>query len=327
MLIISLQILKLVLLVVVGILIVKMKILPKEGMNVLSKLLINVTLPILTFFSITSFQLTGAILRDGAVIILFGIVIQVLNLLIGLGLAKKLKLDELRKNVYSAQFMIGNTVYLAFPLATALYGETGLIYAIIYYLISLLFIWTLGIYLFNKHQIKNIREIGKSLVNPCTIAFFLGIIALVLRIDTAMNKWPLFNATYTYIKEAIYPLGETTMSLSMVFIGLIIGQYSLRAVLSIFRNRSIVLLTLAKMILVPIVIMATSTVLSGIASQVAMSVIVIEALMPASTITVAIAKEHGSDYKFAMEIAILTTVVAVLTIPLLLQLYHQFFII
>ncbi|PKM67392.1 MAG: hypothetical protein CVU95_06685 [Firmicutes bacterium HGW-Firmicutes-2] len=320
--IIIIQISKLILLVLVGVYARKLKIIPEEGIAILSKLLIHITLPILTFFSITSYKLPENIFRDGFFIICMGVIIQLFSLFTGKIIAKKLKLDRVKKNVYAAQLMIGNTVYLAFPLMTDLFGNIGLIYAIVYYLVSLTFIWTIGVYLFNKDEMKNIRHIFKSLVNPCTIAFALGVIALILRIDIAMDKWVLFRNTYQFMYDTFYPLGNTTMSLSMVFIGLIIGQMEFKQILGIFKDRSVQILVLVKLIVIPGFFLLVLLFAKEIASEIAIAVIFIETLMPASTVTVAIAKENGSDYTYAMEIAIATTIICLITIPVMLRLYQ-----
>lgn len=320
------QLSKLVLLVLVGVLAKKLNIIPKQGTAVLSKLLIYITLPILTFFSITSYRLPSNILSDGLYIIGFAIVLHLLSVTAGRFLARKFKLPEVKKNVYSAQIMIGNTVYLAFPLMTAFYGETGLIYAIVYYLVSLTFIWTLGVYLFNKHQIKHIGQVLRSLINPCTISFLLGVTALLLRIDVWMDMMPWFAATYDFLYDTLYPLGSTTMSISMFFIGLIIGQMKLRDIMKIFYDKSMVVLVVTKMILLPLVVGGLAYLTKNFASSIAFGVVLIETLMPASTITVAIASENGSDYQYAMEIAIATTVVSALTIPLMLGVFEMIYL-
>ncbi|PKM54604.1 MAG: hypothetical protein CVV00_07450 [Firmicutes bacterium HGW-Firmicutes-5] len=319
------QISKLILLVLVGVYARKLKIIPEEGIAILSKLLINITLPILTFFSITSYKLPDDIFRDGFFIICMAVFIQLFSLFAGKIIAKILKLGRVKKNVYAAQLMIGNTVYLAFPLMTELFGRIGLIYAIIYYLVSLTFIWTIGVYLFNKDEMKNVRQIFKSLINPCTIAFALGIIALILRIDIAMEKWDLFNRSYQFMYDTFYPLGNTTMSLSMVFIGLIIGQMKFKQIVGIFKDRSVQLLVLVKLILIPSFFLIVLIFAREFATEIAIAVIFIETLMPASTVTVAIAKENGSDYTYAMEIAIATTVICLITIPVMLRLYQVVF--
>ncbi len=152
---------------------------------------------------------------------------------------------------------------------TAFYSETGLIYAIVYYLISLSFIWTLGVYLFNKHQIKNIKQVFGSLVNPCTIAFVLGILALILRIDKAIENIGWFGTTYNYLYETLYPLGSSTMSISMVFIGLIIGQMKLGDILRIFSSKQMLTLVGIKMVVIPLVIGGLVYVTKSLASSIA----------------------------------------------------------
>lgn len=316
------QISKLIMLIGVGVFARKKGILNDDSTHVLSRIMLNITLPILTFFSITSYRLPKGILKEGAFIVGLALAVILVSFFVGKLLGHVLNLPDVRKNVYAAQLMIGNTVFLAFPLMQTLFGEIGLIYAIIYYLVSLTFIWTLGVYLFNKHEIKNFNQIIHSLINPCTVAFLLGLGALILRIDMLIEKSTLFGDGYTFLYETLYPLGNTTMSLSMLFIGSIIGKMELKKMVTIFRDKSILIFTITKMILIPLLFLFFLRIVGDQFSQVAKAVIFIETLMPASTITVAIAKENKSDYQYAMEIAIVTTIVCILTIPLLLWAYE-----
>lgn len=109
----------------------------------------------------------------------------------------------------------------------------------------------------------------------------------------------------------------------MVFIGLIIGQMKLGDILRIFSSKQMLTLVGIKMVVIPLVIGGLVYVTKSLASSIAVGgVVLIETLMPASTITVAIARENGSDYQYAMEIAIATTVISVLSIPLMLGLFE-----
>lgn len=316
------QIALLIIPIILGLIAKKTHILNDQATNNLSKLVVNITLPIMTFFALTQYNFPVFIWKDGIIIILFGIAIHMISFLFGQILSNRLKLDPKKANVFITQLMIGNTAFFAFPIMRSLFGEIGLLYAIIYYLVSIIFIWTLGVYLFNRHHLSNKKDIIKPLLNPCTIAIILGFIMKAINFDYLVNGSIVLANSYNLLYKALSPVGEMTFSLSMIFIGLILGDFSLKRFLAIFTQWPIIILVSIKLFIIPILFITLFYFYTFSLTTIASTVIVIETLMPASTITVAIAKEYDADYKYAMEIAVVTTVISIITIPLLLGLFQ-----
>lgn len=317
------QIGMLVLLTLIGLYAKKKEILPENASQTVSKIIVNITLPILTVLSLTKYRFPSSIWADGLAIIGFAIAIHLLAYSAGVIALTRLQLTAKKRNVFLAQLIIGNTVFLAFPLMKSLFGDTGLVYALIYYLVSSTFIWTLGVYLFNKHHISNKKEIFKSLLNPCTIAFAIGILAIVLDIDSLMNGNPEVKRIYDYIYSTFSPVGDMTVALSMIFIGLTMANIDFKQLTRILKDKSIWILVGIKLLIVPLIMMGLLIVLPLEISLIAITVILLESAMPSSTITVAIASEYGADYQYALEIAVVTTVVSIISIPFIILIFNQ----
>ncbi|WP_105614695.1 AEC family transporter [Vallitalea okinawensis] len=317
------QIGMLVLLTLIGMYAKKKKILPENASQTISKIIVNITLPILTVLSLTKYKFPSSIWTDGLAIIGFAIAIHLLAYSTGVLALTRLQLTAKKRNVFLAQLIIGNTVFLAFPLMQSLFGDTGLVYALIYYLVSSTFIWTLGVYLFNKHHISNKREIFKSLLNPCTIAFAIGILAIVLDIDSLMSSNPEVKGIYDYIYLTFSPVGDMTVALSMIFIGLTMANIDFKQLTKILKDKSIWILVGIKLLIIPFIMMGFLVLLPLEISLIAITVILLESAMPSSTITVAIASEYGADYQYALEIAVVTTVAAIISIPVIILIFNQ----
>lgn len=315
------------LLTLIGLFAKKKKILPENASQTISKIIVNITLPILTVLSLTKYKFPSSIWADGLAIIGFAIAIHLLAYGIGILILKRLQLTDKKRNVFLAQLIIGNTVFLAFPLMKSLFGDTGLVYALIYYLVSSTFIWTLGVYLFNKHHISNKKDILKSLLNPCTIAFVIGIIAILLDIDSLMSSNPAVKGIYDYLYQTFSPVGDMTVALSMIFIGLTMANIDFKRLIKILKDKSIWSLVGVKLLVIPFIMMGILIFLPMEISLIAMTVILLESAMPSSTITVAIASEYGADYQYALEIAVVTTVAAIMSIPIIILVFNQFILI
>lgn len=311
------------LLTLIGLIAKKKRILPENASSTISKIIVNITLPILTLLSLTKYKFSDSIWGDGLAIIGFAVFIHLLSYGIGVIITKRLQLADKKTNVYKAQLMIANTVFLAFPLMKSLFGDTGLVYALIYYLVSSTFIWTLGVYLFNKHHVSNKKDIVKSLLNPCTVAFAIGLFAIFIDFDGLMNSIPEVKGAYDYLYQTFSPVGDMTVALSMIFIGLTMANIDFKRLVMILKDRSIWSLVVIKLLAIPFIIMFVLVYWPIKISLVAATVILLESAMPSSTITVAIASEYGADYEYALEIAVMTTVMAIISIPILIIIFNQ----
>jgi hypothetical protein len=116
-------------------------------------------------------------------------------------------------------------------------------------------------------------------------------------------------------------LGDSTISLSMLYIGSIMFYSRFKGLL---KSKEVYLLAINKLIIIPIIILF---IFSGVITlfperidKMVISVLVIMASMPAMANVVIIAKIFGADDQLATANVFVSTIISLITLPLILLL-------
>ncbi len=307
MIIIIEQILKLSILAILGILAVKLKFLKLDYAEGISKLLIKITIPLLVFTTFSKFDISSVSIINFFIVIVFSIISTLILYILSLSGVKIFKLDERNAPLHKVQTMFGNVVFLGFPLLNSLFpGGEGLIYAALFQLGHDAVLWTLGIVIIKNNKNNNIFKEIKHLLNPVTISFILGVVFMFLKIpipDIIFN--PLFN------------LGHTTIYISMIYVGIILTKADY---VSLLKNKRSYFLSLNKLLIGPLIVLGIIFMLSLIGINIdktAAIVIVLQTAMPCMIIISVLAQEFGLNVKQSVENIFVTSVLSILTLPLL----------
>ncbi len=308
------QIIVLGILVVIGFIATKFKIITNEIKDGIARIIVKITMPLLIFTSISSLNLTADMVKNGIAVLIFAFISLLLLYGCGILSSKLLGIKGTTQNVYIAHMMFGNVIFLGFPLFQALYPDgQGIFYAVFFNIASDTLLWTLGVYLLSKHTDSNDSKGLRRLANPNTIAFIIGLLTLLsgLKIPVAA-------------KQALSGLGQTTIYLSMLFIGAALAGISLKG---IYKRYSIFVLNIIKMIVAPIVIVlilnfVNTTFGLGI-SDVAKTVLGLQVAMPAMATVAVLANDYKSDYIYAAENVFVSTVLSLITLPLVFYIFGR----
>lgn len=291
-------------LIAIGALGVKRKIISSEMKNNLAKIILDISLPFLIFTTFTSLDYDPTLIRNG--LLLFGLTFVNLFFLylVGSLTSRLLKLAHPQKVVHSLHTMLGNSAFLGFPLLDALFpGGLGIFYAAIFHLATTSVTFTFGIYKLSDGAQKG----GwKSLANLNSAAMVLGVVALVFSI-----KIP------TIIAIPFEILGNTTSPLAMVYIGAMLASIQIRGIL--FR-KSILVLSVTKLVLIPMILavllMALMHIMGFSISKTVFFVLMLQTAMPCQTIMVVLSHKYEADYMLAGVNLFATTLLSIFSLPL-----------
>lgn len=303
------------------------KYLPDNAGVVLSRIVIKLTAPILIVCTMASKSFTGKDFSNGIWIYGFGLSFLLLAYFISLFASKQMGIEGATVNVYQMLSMFGNVMFLAYPLFTTLtsvFGDKGLIYAIFFNLANDTLLWTLGIYLVNRHKTSNWKSNLKHLVNGNTIAFSIGLACIIFNLQYFVNKFPIVKGIYNIAFDTFSPLGNTTIYLSMVFIGLILSEVRINSMKELVKRYRIFVLAFLKLLLVPILAATVFFILGQRIDSIVKSTVVLQLAMPCGTIVAALASQYDSDYKFATEAVFISTLLGIVTLPLIVTIIRMF---
>lgn len=300
------QIAVLAILVIIGVAATKAKIITESVKNGIADIVFDVTLPLLIITTFARIDITTEIIRNSGLVFLFTYISLGIMYIAGDIFAKVSRLKGNQRAVFINHHMFGNIVFLGFPLMDALFpGGEGLLYAAIYQLASNSIMWTFGVWVFLKGKGGNRREVWKNMLNPNTIAFFIGLLLMFLRI-----KMP------DILYEPLHGLGKSTIYLSMLYIGAMLTYTSVKGTL---RKPHVFILTFNKLLLVPAIIAITVYALAfwlfPSFGEISRKVLILQASMPAMATIVVMAKKFGSDDTLATENVFVSTLVSMISIP------------
>jgi predicted permease len=319
------QIVILVILGSLGYIFVRTGYLPQNTGQYLSRLVIRVTAPALLITNMASYEFTLQTLKDGFWIVIIFCAISLLGFPVGAIFARIFKLEGATANIFKTHCITGNVGYLAVPLLNNIYGSKGLIYANFSGITTELLIWTVGIYLVNRHSNKSAKDNLKHLINPGIIAFLTGIFLSVINIkQIAENNivvWEIYDIFY----KTLNPLGNITLYLVMLFIGMSIAEAGEGGIVKILKNKHSYILSLYKLLVMPgIAFLATILAGAGLSSF-AKTIVVLTLAMPCASVIPVLAAQYGSDYKFATNNVVISTILSMLTLPVVMYIVERLF--
>ncbi|MCB2298428.1 AEC family transporter [Clostridium tagluense] len=263
----------------------------------LSELLLNITLP---FMIVTSFNIKyeATMVSNAQKILIYSFLIH-----IGLIFISKIlffKFPSNKQQVFRFVTIFCNVGFMGYPVLESIYGGVGVFYAAIFNIPFNLLVWTVGVMLYTGE--KDFKSVRKAIANPAIIAVFIGIILFVFSIRLPLP-----------IENSLKLVGSTTTPISMIIVGSMLAEMKFK---NIFSDISIYYATVVRLLIVPMLIYVVLKFLK--VDELLLNICVILQAMPAAVITAIIAEKHGGDSLLASQCVFITTMVSVITIPIVI---------
>jgi hypothetical protein len=295
-------------LVIIGLVVSGLKIITPVTKDFLARIIFNITLPAMLFTNFSRIDLTPRLLGNSLLCLILSVAVLFFMLAIGWVTSGILRLKPGDSGIFRIHSMLGNIMYLGFPVIYSLFGNEGLLYASIFALVSNILMWTVGVMTISSGRERSFAENLKHVLNPNSIAIVAGFVLFLFSF-----KIPKI------LLDPISGLGASNTYLSMLYIGSVIFFASIRKMIG---NKSIYFIALNKMILVPLVLVGiffllNSTLAVKIDTMV-ISVLVMQAAMPCMVNVVILANYLGEDDNLATANVFLTTILSIVTLPLIL---------
>ena len=287
------------LLIVLGFIIKKCKLITKEGSKQLSDILLILVTPCVVIkayqvdfeFELASGLLTAFI----AATVINAVSILVSKLIFGRSRTPRGQIDQ-----YCAAY--SNCGFMAIPLLEAVLGAEGVFYGSAYLAVFNILNWTHGIYIYTQDR-KSLSH-KKILINPGVIGVVIGLALFFARIR-------LPGVLYTAVD---YMAGLNT-PLAMLLLGVFLADVNFSTAL---KNGRLYLVSFVRLVLVPVIgILLLKLPFVGAAVAVA---VLIPAACPSATAAALFAAKYDLDAGYASEIVALNTLMSIVTIPLIVAL-------
>ena len=278
----------------IGFFLRKQNIVTPEIRKGLSTLLINVVLPCTVIISFMNDSVVNSdLLMTCFIAVVISAIIQTVSIIASKFLFQKYEKTD--ANVLSYGMIVSNSAFIGIPIIQSIYGSEAVMFTSVFQIPIIVTMWTIGLALFkpidHKHALKSVIK------NPSVVAVMIGFVIMLTGI-----KFPLF------ITKTVSSIASCTTAISMFVVGSILAEIEWN---NLFEKK-VLLYCAIRLIIYPFLVLTflnVPTLIKAIA--------VIMTGMPAGSTTAILAEQYGCDAKFAAKLILVSTVLSVITIPIL----------
>jgi predicted permease len=278
-----------------------------ETITVMSRLVIQISIPAMMLSSVMStFTREDIVAMGPSLLAPLGSIIFLYCL--SVPVAAAFKVPQSRRGVFRAHFAFSNTIFVGIPVNVALFGEQAAPYVTLYYLANTSIFWTIGVYFIRRDNAAErapvfSRKTLSQIFSPSVVCFLIALFFVAFEIGIP-----------SFIMSGLKYTAALTTPLAILIIGVTLKPGALRRI-----DRELVLILIARFLLAPaaIVFLMGKMELPGLMQK----VFLITAAMPVMTQIALIAKAYGADHENAGITATVTTTVSLFAIPVYMVLF------
>ena len=298
------QIAELFLMILMGYIIVKTGLLKGEDRKVISKIVFSLVIPCVI---INAFQVdyTSEKVKELLLVFAASVLLQVILLAAVWGAGKVLKLNE----VEATSIYYSNSGNLIVPLVTFILGKEWVLYGCVFMSVQLVFLWTHGK---NTISREGKWDWKKIVFNVNMISVFAGVVLFFTKI-----RLP------EIVDQALSSVGSMIGPASMIVTGMLIAEMNLR---NIFENVKVYFISFLRLVVIPVISLAILKI-SGLVNihpdgKKLLLIVFLAVITPSASTITQMCQVYGNDSKYASAINVMTTLLSIITMPLMVLLYQ-----
>lgn len=298
------QIIQLFIMILMGFIIVKANLLKAEDSKILSVIVLYLVIPCVI---INAFQVdyTPQTVKGLLIALAGSVMTQVILLIVVSILGRVFHLNE----VEVASIYYSNSGNLIVPIVTFILGKEWVLYGCVFMSVQLVFIWTHCKKIISRESTYDWRKI---VLNINMISIAIGIVLFLTRIHLPA----IINNTLSAIGSMIGPA-------SMIVTGMLFAGMDFK---QIFANKRVYFVSFFRLIIVPVIalFLIKCSQLSKFSSNgnKLMMIVFLAIITPSASTVTQMCQVYGNDSQYASAINVVTTLLAIVTMPLMVMLFQ-----
>ena len=298
------QIIQLFIMIFMGFIIVKAKLLKAEDSKILSVIVLYLVIPCVI---INAFQVdyTPQTVKGLLIALAGSVMTQVILLIVVSILGRVFHLNE----VEVASIYYSNSGNLIVPIVTFILGKEWVLYGCVFMSVQLVFIWTHCKKIISRESTYDWKKI---VLNINMISIAIGIILFLTRIHLPA----IINNTLSAVGSMIGPA-------SMIVTGMLFAGMDFK---QIFANRRVYFVSFLRLIIVPVIalFLIKCSQLSTFSSNgnKLMMIVFLAIITPSASTVTQMCQVYGNNSQYASAINVVTTLLAIVTMPLMVMLFQ-----
>ena len=283
----------------------KLHLMSKEFDAQLSKVIINIALP---------GMILGAVLNSDAlpplenILLTFGLACASYALIIGIAyiVTTAMRISVGHRGVFKFMLTFGNVGFIGFPVLSSIYGNEALIYAAVFNLPFNFLVFTVGILFLMQDNLgsggkRKLDITWRTFLSPAIVSCAVAIVCTLLGIHAV----PVLG-------QSLDTLGSLTTPAALLIIGSSLANMPVRDLIGGFR---LWVASFFRLLASPLAIWFVFHFF--VSDPFLLAVIVVISGMPVATNGTMLCYQYGGDSKTMAQGTFVTTVLAIVTIPLL----------
>ncbi|MCI8342208.1 MAG: hypothetical protein HFE62_03215 [Firmicutes bacterium] len=288
-------------LILIGFLAQKMKMVKNESIDGLMEIISKLILPFMLMTLIGSGSSDGIFEMGGylaATVIMFAV-----SLALGFISSKIVRLPKNESGMHVLVSAYSNGGYIAMPVVAAMFPESSGLAIAVYSTIEAVMYWVFGPLIANSYESRKIDI--KKLFTPITISVATGFVVLISNVN------PVGNIAWDTLRS----VGSTTKYLAAIYIGLDLGRKGKKGILSNPKAFSAVSV---KLLIVPLAAYLILK-LSGFVNEQQLVMLTVFAAAPSGMSLPIVAKIAGVDDSYAISAIMISTILCPVTMMLVMR--------
>lgn len=298
------QIIQLFIMIFMGFIIVKAKLLKAADSKILSVIVLYLVIPCVI---INAFQVdyTPQTVKGLLIALAGSVMTQVILLIVVSILGRVFHLNE----VEVASIYYSNSGNLIVPIVTFILGKEWVLYGCVFMSVQLVFIWTHCKKIISRESTYDWRKI---VLNINMISIAIGIVLFLTRIHLPA----IINNTLSAVGSMIGPA-------SMIVTGMLFAGMNFK---QIFANKRVYFVSFFRLIIVPVIalFLIKCSQLSTFSSNgnKLMMIVFLAIITPSASTVTQMCQVYGNNSQYASAINVVTTLLAIVTMPLMVMLFQ-----
>ena len=281
-------------LMAIGFVAYRKQILSNQGTKDIGELLLNVAIPMIVIsnFCVEKSAEKTAELFESALLSFLCMALSVAFAY--LAYHKKDRIAE-----FSAAF--SNAGFIGIPLVQAIFGSGAVFYISMMIVLINMLQWTYGVYTITDD--KSVMDFKKIMKNPLILSVGIGIVIYFLNIRLPKIAMDIISS-----------ISAINTPLAMIVSGVYLAQSDL---LNAMRKKDAWLLSLARLIVIPLIVMLVFRFLPFGSTAMKLSILLAGACPVGSNVAV-FAQQYDKDYRKGVEYVCVSTLLSILALPLVI---------
>lgn len=285
----------------IGFIASKTGVLPAESKKYLSNMLLFITSPCMIIGSMTSqtldthtFELMIQIVAGSFIFFLAAMAVSFL-------IVKLVRCDREDAGVLMVIITAVNTGFMGFPVTKAIFGNTYFFLMVIQNIVLNIYIYSMMVYQMNYgfRKKEGIKGMLMPMLNMCTYALIIGLVLMLLKVQLP-----------DILADFINTIGDATIPVSMIVVGVQLSESSIRKMLT---NKRLITASLCNVILIPVLtFLAVNWLPLAPESKL---ILIFAAAFPCAVVSTAIALKENRNAALMAEGVAMTTLLSMGTLP------------